>query len=79
MPKPKNKEPQTYSSVLKSIQDMGGKKKASALLPAMRSMTKYLHKGNSELLDATVNYILDFHNAKIIRFLNYTVAINSCR
>lgn len=60
MPNPKGKEPQSYSSVLKSIQDMGGKKKASALLPAMRSMTKYLHMADRELLEATVGHILVF-------------------
>lgn len=60
MPNSKGKEPQTYSSVLKSIQTMGGKKKASALLPAMRSMTKYLHMADHELIDATVYHILVF-------------------
>ena len=57
MPNPKNKEPETYSSVLKSIQEIAGKKKASALLPLMRTMTKYLHKADAQLLDATTYYL----------------------
>ena len=77
MPKGKSAEPQTYSSVLKTIQDMGGKKKASALLPAMRSMTKYLHKADQELLDATAYHILFFYNHDFIIFLNSTFAFGS--
>ena len=77
MPKGKGTEPQTYSSVLKTIQDMGGKKKASALLPAMRSMTKYLYKADQELLDATAYHILFFHNDNIVVFLYCTFAFSS--
>lgn len=58
MPQQKQAEPETYSSVLKNIRDLSGKKKASALLPVMRTMTKYLHKGDSELIDATLYHIL---------------------
>jgi hypothetical protein len=58
MPNPKNKEPETYSSVLNSIQEIAKKKKASALLPLMRTMTKYLHKADTQLLEATTGYIL---------------------
>ena len=77
MPNPKGKEPQSYSSVLKSIQDMGGKKKASALLPAMRSMTKYLHKADHELIDATVHYILFFIFYILFCFFYYTASFYS--
>lgn len=59
MPNPKNKEPETYSSVLKGIRDIAGKKKASALLPLFRTMTKYLHKADSELVEATIHHILE--------------------
>ena len=52
------KEPETYSSVLNSIQEIAKKKKASALLPLMRTMTKYLHKADTQLLEATTGYIL---------------------
>ncbi len=58
MPNPKNKEPESYSSVLKNIRELAGKKKASALLPLMRTMTKYLHKADSELIEATIHHIL---------------------
>ena len=58
MPNPKNKEPETYSSVLNSIQEIAKKKKASALLTLMRTMTKYLHKSDTQLLEATTGYIL---------------------
>ena len=77
MPNPKGKEPQSYSSVLKSIQDMGGKKKASALLPAMRSMTKYLHKADHELIDATVHYIL--FSYFIYYFVSFIILLRSIR
>ena len=77
MPNPKGKEPQSYSSVLKSIQDIGGKKKASALLPAMRSMTKYLHKADHELIDATVHYILFFIFHILYCFFYYTASFYS--
>ncbi|OAO12758.1 hypothetical protein AV274_5546, partial [Blastocystis sp. ATCC 50177/Nand II] len=60
MPQQKQAEPETYSSVLKNIRDLSGKKKASALLPVMRTMTKYLHKGDSELIDATLYHILKY-------------------
>ena len=49
MPHSKQTEPETYSSALKNIRDLSGKKKASALLPVMRTMTKYLHKGDAEM------------------------------
>ena len=58
MPNPKNKEPETYSSVLNSIQEIAKKKKASALLPLMRTMTKYLRKADTQLLEATTGDIL---------------------
>ena len=79
MPNPKNKEPETYSSVLKNIRDLAGKKKASALLPLMRTMTKYLHKGDSELIEATIHHILHFDLLSYFSVLHFTASYNSHR
>jgi hypothetical protein len=78
MPKQKVKEPETYSSVLKSIQELGEKKKASALLPVMRTMTKYLYKADKELINSTIGYILTPLLFCVLVSLNCTIRENAC-
>ena len=79
MPHSKQTEPETYSSVLKNIRDLSGKKKASALLPVMRTMTKYLHKGDAELLDATIYHILVSAHLRWGSSLNATASVDAYR
>ena len=79
MPQQKQAEPETYSSVLKNIRDLSGKKKASALLPVMRTMTKYLHKGDSELIDATLYHILVLAASLQGCFLHHTPSFDAHR
>ena len=77
MPKQKQEEPETYSSVLKNIRDLSGKKKASALLPVMRTMTRYLYKGDSELIDATLYHILVLATSLQCCILHHTSALDA--
>lgn len=79
MPNPKNKEPETYSSVLKDIRELAMKKNPSALLPLMRTMTKYLHKADSELIEATIHHILVVIVFCWYSILNYTSSLYSHR
>lgn len=47
-----------YSAVLNNLRMLAEKKKASALLPVMRKMTKYLHKADYQLIDTVMQHIL---------------------
>ena len=47
-----------YSAVLNNLRMLSEKKKASALLPVMRKMTKYLHKADCQLIDTVLQHIL---------------------
>lgn len=60
-----------YSTVLNNLRMLAEKKKASALLPVMRKMTKYLHKADYQLIDTVLDHIL-VRVLLICGFLNFT-------
>ena len=56
----KSNTDQLYESLLNTLKNLGERKKISSMLAPLRSITRYLYKANSDLVEAVIDHILFF-------------------